>query len=369
MSTSASVSEGVSYQTAHTYFFVPSDFGSSQISANDDTNTPGAILRLGGYSDLEAAASDSDLDKFYPAQYRTDINSDSQVNTASSPTLEKDVFYAAGSGGEASSTDPNTNVTTYANTSKGILLSAAGNILIRSGEKTYVQSVGAMDVDVDDALTITVDDQVTVKSGLAITLETGRASGITYSTDDQGAVTDKNIYISADAGNADLEEVSNNSQRKCFGTSTDVVTSDKYTYFQADEFKIQMGRINQIILGGKFHIWIGATISIRAAIDTQIDLLGKFKYWTLKFDFGLFKFDFYMKKIEFKEGKVSVGAWTLKKKVAEVKQDEIQWSINPLHGDADIIRTVQAAIGTMQAGVESNSKGVKSETNGVTSYM
>jgi len=340
MSTNASISEGTSYQTAHTYFFVPANCGADTLSTDDDADVPGALLRLGGYSDLEATASRNDLEGFYPAQFMNDADSD-PVAASGDGSIDGSVLVAAGTEGVGADDGP-----AFSNSSKGILLSADGNILIRAGEKTYIQSVGAMHVDVDDALTVETAGRIVVSSEDEIELRTGN---------------EKNIVLSADGGKGDVDITSQNETRNCFGKSTEVVKDDKYTYFQADEFKIQMGRINQIILGGKFHIWIGATISIRAAIDTQIDLLGKFKYWTLKFDFGLFKFDFYMRKIEFKEGKVSVGAWTLKSTAAKVESDvvEVENAGTEVENAAVRVRAKTLDVGTSGIAVESGGPEVR----------
>ncbi|MTH96215.1 hypothetical protein [Roseibium sp. RKSG952] len=119
----------------YTYFYVPN----SQQNASDDEADIGSVLRLGEYSDLEESACESGLlESYYPSQLFTDEDSDS------SAALEN----ASGGG-------------------SGILMACDGRILIKSGEKMYVETGdfhqradGKYELEIDDTMAISVDGQI-----------------------------------------------------------------------------------------------------------------------------------------------------------------------------------------------------------------
>lgn len=260
-----STSTGTSYQTAHTYLFVPSDYGADTSSTSDDTNTPGAFLRLGGYSDVESAASD--VSEFYPRQHVTDAGSDADAVTA-----------AAGSGNDAA----------------GILLACNGRVLVRAAEKLYVHSTDAMHVDTQSTFTLNADSTLSISSGDEIYIDSG---------------TGKKVTITAGGGEGDIETLAKEETITICGNSFKKTTEDTFKYYQCNLYTYKLGGQVAVTLGGKFSYWLGVSLSINTSLDVSIVVASKFSFWVTKFDMGVLKMDFYHTKMEFKEGKFSVSAW------------------------------------------------------------
>jgi hypothetical protein len=303
----ASSSTGVSYQNAHTYSFVPSSAGASKTTTSDDTNTPGAYFRLGGYSDIESSASD--LAPFYPRQHITD------------------------EGGKANALAHSPGAASPAH---GIALACSGRMLLRAGEKLYMHSTGAMHIDTEDTLKVNSHKEMSIHADKTISMTSGQDMSITI-----------------DAGNS-TGDVTINAKKKTINVAGDEyekVTKDKYSYFQADSYSIQMGRQTNVTLGGKFSIWIGASLTFNLAIDVVFSAATSFAFFIVKFDAGIWKFDFFGQKIDIQKGEIKVNAWTTKaaaasssSSAANVNNNAVQSSNTAANVDNNAVRSRSNAI-------------------------
>ena len=108
--TTISSESDVQYSTPHVYFFVPYN-----VDDDGDDDELGAILRLGEASDLEYDCTSSELAAYYPQQHISDAgDSDTAVGEAAGVSDSE--------------------------TLKGILLSCDGRILVKAGEKMYIET-------------------------------------------------------------------------------------------------------------------------------------------------------------------------------------------------------------------------------------
>ncbi|MTI43092.1 hypothetical protein JM93_00103 [Roseibium hamelinense] len=122
-------------QTRYAFLFVPN-------SDKTTEHAPGAVLRLGEYSDFERGAhAEGMVEDIYPAQHIHDEG-------------DEEAAYTQAAGG-----------------AEGILLACDGRILIRSGEKMYLETAdyhqmtnGDYALDVDGTMTTTVSDAIELTS-------------------------------------------------------------------------------------------------------------------------------------------------------------------------------------------------------------
>lgn len=312
-------------QTLHTYFFVPESSGAGP--------TPGAYFRLGAYSDIENNASD--LSKFYPRQHSTDEDGNALANSVG--------------GG------------------KGIVLACSGRILIHAGEKVYIHSAEAMHIDTEDTFTLNADNTITVTSGDEIFITSGTNKNITIdaggtgtvSTDSAGSGT-SSTSTSSSTGTVNVS--AKTQMVTIFGESTEKVTKDKYTYFQADSYTIQMGTQNTITLGGKFSIWIGASITFNLAIDLVLSAATAFTLYVFKFEFGFIKIDLVKLKIEYKDGKLTFGKWQSVNHLADIKAHFAK-------SKTAAVTNENKATSVDNKGVDSANQGVQAENGGATVWV
>lgn len=301
MNTQASKSSGTAYQNASTFLFVPQAFGRRGTAA-DDTNVPGAYFRLGGFSDIENAAA-SAPGAFYPRQHITDA------------TAANVVTQAAG-------TDAGL---------RGIMLACSGRLLIRSAEKTYLHSTGAIHVDTQSTLTVKAEAAIAVSSLDKISIISG---------------TEKDVLISAGGGTGTVTTKSLKSVKEVQGEEYEYITKDSFKYYECDIYTYKLGGVVDINMGGRFAFWTGSQLSITMSIDMTISMATTFAFWYFKFDLGVVKMDFYKTKLEFKDGKFSVAAWK---------------------GGSYLAATGSALVKTAGHGVKSVSDGVKSVASSVAS--
>ena len=322
---------GVSYQTAHTYFFVPKSAGASTTTTSDDVNQPGAYFRLGGVSDIESNAS-ADVAAFYPRQHKAEEGTDAAAKT-----------NAAGASGL-----------------HGIALACSGRLLIRSAEKLYVHSTGPMHIDTQGTLKVNADKAMTINSLETISIKSGANQKITISAGDANP-NDSKDYSKL----GDLSTKSKKTTIDVAGSMYEKVTEDKYSYFQADSYSIQMGRENKISLGGRFTIWIGASVSFNIAIDLVFSAATSFAFFIVKFDAGIWKFDFFGQKIDIQKGEIKVNAWTTKAAAAATTATAASSSASAVQTNNAATAVVATAVSSASNAVAVNSGAAAVTTNTV----
>ncbi len=274
---SASDNAGTNYQTTYTYFYVPADIADPTSSADD--SGLGAFIRLGEYSDIEEESyTNGDYEDYYPAEQVREESGD-------------DVYKKAAGG------------------SKGILLSCEGRMLVKSGEKLFINA----------------DDDINIESS-------GGAISITSGTDGDGKPQD--ILISAANGKGNVTQKYYKSTITVEGEDYEKVTSvsrkyyeaNKYEIYHADSFKEVYANTTSIQHGGNLKYFMGGTVSLKLAGEFNLALaavldiaaLTKFAFWGVKFDCGILKIDFCSWKMEVKEGKVSMSGSNFKAKAVKV---------------------------------------------------
>ena len=266
MATNASEETGKSYQNASTFLFVPQSFGADATVATDDTNTPGAYFRLGGYSDVEFGASGDDRKLFYPRQHITDA------------TAANAVAQAAGADAAM----------------RGIMFACSGRVLLRSKETIYVHSTDAIHIDTEKAFTVLSGAAISMTATETVTVLSGNA---------------KDVTISAGGGTGTVTTKSLKSVKEVNGEEYEYITKDSFKYYKCDIYTYKLGGMVDVTMGGAFSFWMGSKLSITISIDMSISVATTFAFWYFKFDLGVVKMDFYKTKLEFKDGKFSIAAW------------------------------------------------------------
>lgn len=272
-------SASTSYDNIFAQLYVPS---SKLTSIALSADTPGAYFRLGGYSDIEDAANTADtLSQFYPRQEITDESSDALANSAGA------------SSGES-----------------GILLACNGRLLVRAGEKAYLQSGDTMHVDAVGSMTLHTDADMSVDATGNVSITSGENKGVT---------------ISAGDGTGNISWKGLESKKEVFGHDTEVVTEDTYKYFKANSYSYTLGTQNSITLGGKFSLWLGASFSFSLAVDLSVSVLTKINIWmTVKTDIGPWKIDIYAGKTEVKNAKMEWATLNTKAAAAKTEMNDVK---------------------------------------------
>ncbi|MBO9424894.1 hypothetical protein J7444_09180 [Labrenzia sp. R4_1] len=344
---------GTHHQNTYTYFYVPSDFG-SDTTISDDTGL-GAVLRLGGYSDLEEPADaeaghsagvlatvQSDV---YPAQHISDeTGAEAHLNAPGKQT-----------------TGENGDVTKR----QGILLSCDGRILVRSGEKVYVHAAEQIHIQSDQNMAVvtvngaidnTSGDKFTVKAKKKISLRSGVGDPDTYTARGVNNSGDKGIEIIANDGDSDVYIEGNSLYLQVNGTSTADITQNNSTIMRADNFEDIWGHNTSIFRGTFLEFYFGAGFSYRAAaslnIATALDInIGLF-------DVGITAFDFSLKGKEINLNETVFGAVSVDAKLAALKNDittlacetdSIKASTNVLKSET---RSIKSTMGNVQADLQ-----------------
>lgn len=249
----------------YTYIYVPKmQNGAVSGKAADDV---GVMFRLGSYSSYEQGLTAADDQAaVYPAKH---ISDSGDAATA--------VSNATGENGEY-----------------GILLACDGRILLKSGEKTYIN--------------VESDLHVQSNSG-AITLESGSNKDITLNAGEGTG----DIYIQA---TNQFEEVSEDSTKTYGGRTYVKVDKDEKKFYKANVYKIvhadtethHMGGKLTTFLGGSMMLQLAAKFSLDLALYLAISVLSKIFLYGVKIEFGFTKVDIVDIKVEVKKGKVE-HAW------------------------------------------------------------
>lgn len=306
---------GTHYQTSYTYFYVPSSKGSTSSSADD--SGLGAILRLGGYSDIETdAVTAQSATPFFPAGYLTDQGDTSATKASTAQNA-------------AGSTPASSN---------GILLACDGHIQIKSGEKMYLESKafhhkadGAYDVKATGATTIDSDDHVKIKSG--------RGKNVTVSAGDGTGDFDLNVKKST-------VKINGNDFTKTTGTTRAVHHGATENYF--------LGGQLAVTLAGTFTLNTGAQMTITAGLFGTINISASFSASAVAV--GIVGIDVEMKAthINLCTGEVTVRGTSAESTAAESRLSAIENNISSLS-------TGTAALATKATAIESNQKSIQAD--------
>jgi len=176
----------IDYNTKHAYFYlpkVPTEDG--EVADNIDL---GAILRLGGYSDLEQQAHKvpADQQHYYPQKHI-------EVQGAGSENVFK---KSAGSSSESS---------------HGILMACDGHFLLKAAEKMFVET-GDHHLQVNGDYEHDTTGSVKVQSGDTLDIKSGANKTLTLNAGDQ---------------TGDMKLFANNKTETVQGDSTSNVTGDE----------------------------------------------------------------------------------------------------------------------------------------------
>ncbi|MBR0558393.1 hypothetical protein J5J10_22080 [Ciceribacter sp. L1K23] len=321
-----------SIQDGSAHLFVPYNAGRSRTSSADDSRAPGAILRLGGYSSVEAAATD--LSAFYP-EHHMDSEGANALANASGPS----------SGGYRG----------------GILLSCDGRMLLRAGEKFFLQSKSGMNIDTQSTLDITADKAIKVESQSTITIRSKNASQILIEALG-GTATDgvKEALVTIKA---------NKATKNIDGKDYEYIVDDKYTYTDANTYSIKYGNdtkftngiSDSIYFGGTTSVFLGGAFSYTLSVALSIKTVDVVIYLA-KSDIGLYKMDIVQWKTELKSGSLTCDA-------IGVKMENVRSALNAIEAKTGAITAISNGIDSVKGGIKSGLEGLASYTNGLTSYI
>lgn len=218
------------------FLFVPEN-------GNNASKTPGVLLRLGSYCEIEAEADSEDKAKvLYPEEF---------VSAAS----DKSKAYAEASG----STDKG-----------GILLSCDGHLLIKACEKTFIRS----------------ENDINIEGGEAITIRSNQNSGEV-----------NEIIMDDDDGGLTIKTPKTETKYKA-GTKLEYTEKDSLTYNKGNTVGFTEGSKTFVTFGSSNSMYFGAGFDVNAAATVTLSLGLNFKcsaaltlsLAAVSCDFTLFKF-------------------------------------------------------------------------------
>jgi len=213
--------EALNYQTKYTYFYIPKT--NTDLTATTDDKGLGTFLRLGGYSDQEETQK-ADQNSFYPKKFIDDEKAASKTN----------IFETAAGPNPA--------------TSHGILLACDGRILVKAGEKMYVES-GPFHQKTNGTHTLEASGETVIKStGGKISIVSG---------------TGKDILL--DAGGDSKGDFQLIAQK-----STSDIKGDDSTTRHGNTYSLHHGRTDSFFLGGKSAFSLAGSFALTTGIDLTI---------------------------------------------------------------------------------------------------
>ncbi|XYK81688.1 MAG: hypothetical protein ROO70_05590 [Labrenzia sp.] len=195
----------VDYNTKHVYFYlpkVPTEDG--EVPDNIDL---GAMLRLGGYCDLEQQAQNvpSDQQHYYP-----------QKHIESQGTGSENIFKKSAGSSDQSS--------------HGILMACDGHFLLKAAEKMFVET-GDHHLQVNGDYEHETTGSVNVQSGDIMTLKSG---------------ANKKLTLNAGDKSGDMELLANNKTETVQGNRTTTTSGDNSDTTSGNDSKITWGFTKKI---------------------------------------------------------------------------------------------------------------------------
>ncbi|MBO9418434.1 hypothetical protein J7481_02920 [Labrenzia sp. R4_2] len=195
----------IDYNTKHVYFYlpkVPTEDG--EVADNIDL---GAMLRLGGYCDLEQQAQNvpSDQQHYYP-----------QKHIESQGAGSENIFKKSAGSSDQSS--------------HGILMACDGHFLLKAAEKMFVET-GDHHLQVNGDYEHETTGSVNVQSGDIMSLKSG---------------TNKTLTLNAGDKTGDMELLANNKTETVQGNRTTTTSGDNSDTTSGNDSKITWGFTKKI---------------------------------------------------------------------------------------------------------------------------
>jgi len=232
------------------FLFVPEN-------GNSSSKTPGVLLRLGSYCEIEAEADTADKAKeLYPEEFVT--------NAADSTKAYED---AAGSTG----------------TKGGILLSCDGHLLVKACEKTFIRSEG----------------DINIEGGGSIIIRSNQNSGEENSiemNDEEGGITIRSEKEVKRFLGHDFALTTGNHHSWTRGNVVGFTRGSKtYVTFGAENF---------MCFGSQVLVTCAGTLGLSVAIGLDMSISLKLKLWSVDVSYTLLKFS--ETPVKFDKSKVKV---------------------------------------------------------------
>ena len=355
---------GTSYQTASTYLFVPSKLGARNMNTGDDTNTPGAYFRLGGYSNVEAAASDKKV--FYPKQHIADEGADA-------------VKYAAGKDITVLADPKVKNSQSTSRPNSGIMLACNGRILLRSAERVYIHSSDKIHIDSEDKIGLKAGKNIDIESSAEhLSVKAKKYISIRSNSAVSDAAPNSGNRIATDGVNGieliagKMTEGGDGSGSQIFieadelytqvnGTSTAIITANNFTHMLADDLQKIMGFSQEYKLGASFSVTGGAALGITASVSMDISLL-------CSISLGMVDIGFNAVEIKIVENTSEYSLFKNKMAALESAQSLACSAGSAVSTAAHGVGSAACSVGSSVAGVASKAGGVMSGLYGLVSH-
>ncbi|GAA0783976.1 hypothetical protein E1180_09525 [Roseibium denhamense] len=280
----------VSYDTKHFYFYLP------RLSENEedvpDNIDLGAIFRLGGYCELEEQAGDveEDAEHYYPEKHIEDEGG-----------LGSDNIFQHAAGSSPS-------------TSHGILLACDGRILLKAGEKYYLQTAD-QNIDVEGNYELEVSGNVDVAAEGSVKIESGTNQSITL---DAGNETGT-IYIQG-----------KEQQTKIMGHSYELITENSYEVVHANRYEFFAGGKVEMVTGGCLEMNLAAVAAISLNAALEMNLFVNISITTLEMSFKKFEFDIAEMKLVSPATKAEMTELETQMHALSSRISDVQVEVNPL---------------------------------------
>ncbi|MTI45206.1 hypothetical protein JM93_01412 [Roseibium hamelinense] len=288
----------------HAYLYVPRvPANSDEVSDNIDL---GAILRLGSYSDLESQAHrlQEDQKHYYPLQHIQDEGG-----------LGNEAIYKNAAGSDSGK-------------HHGILLACDGRVLLKSGEKMYVES-GDQNVKVHGNYKLDATGSVTVTAGEAVSVKSGGEQKITLNASDQ---------------TGDIELKANNLDEDLIGHVQTNIAGDRTTHVKGHINSYTEGYLKSITIAGSLDVFVGGLLQVSGSLTGQIytvRVLGSIL--TASFDFF----------------RANLSVNNVNKSVRRTQLDTIRNAITGVNLQLDQVKVWRGGARAERAGVDVNETQVR----------
>ncbi|WP_395175144.1 hypothetical protein [Roseibium alexandrii] len=276
--------------TKHVYFYLP------RISENEsdvpDNIDLGAIFRLGGYCELEEKANgiEEDTEHYYPKKHIED-----EGGAGSEDVYEK----AAGPSPQSS---------------HGILLACDGRMLVKAGEKYYMQT-GDQNIDVEGDYELETTGKIDLSAEGTVKIESGTNQSITL---DAGSETGT-IYIQG-----------KEQQTKILGHSYELITENSYEVVHANRYEFFAGGKVEMVTGGCLEMNLAAICSISLSAALEMNLLINIEIATIEVFFKKVEFDIAEMKVVVPATKAEITELETHMTALGTRISDVQADVTPL---------------------------------------
>lgn len=303
---------GTHFQNRYTYYYIPK---TKAVAASPDSGV-GAFFRLGGYSDEEQTQTAAQ-DSFYPAEHILDEGGAGQASV-----YEK----AAGPAPV---------------TSHGILLACDGRILVKAGEKMYVES-GPFHQKTNGTHTIEAETDTVIRSA------NGKISIVSG--------TGKDILL--DAGGDSKGDFQLIAQK-----STSDIKGDDSTTRHGNTYSLHHGRTDSFFLGGKSAFSLAGSFALTTGIDLTIKV-GLFFGFNIAGSFTVSAMAMSVTGANFATTNSNINIEGFKFSLSNVKAES-----DAAKYQENLLKVKISQISSNQAAIDANSRLIGSEVEGIRSKM